>query len=155
MFENEIKAIGLFFFLALLDERKAKAAASQAVDLFLQKMKKSPAPMSSVNLVLATKQIWDKTRGNFNRGRPYYTADSGWAIPDKLDLSPWKEFQKSAPEDEFLVCIWSQVLKIPAQDLSTALEITQGTIRYRLGRAFRKLGTMKSVSDRKMETVRP
>ncbi len=142
MFDTEIKAIGLFFFLSLLEERRAIIAATKATDLFYKKMKKSPQTKPSIVLVMVCKQMWDKSRGNFQRGRPRYTPDSGWLFPMGLELSPWKEFQKTAPEDELLTLIWSQVFKISDADLSTALGITEGTIRYRIGRALRKIGGM-------------
>ena len=145
MFDNEIKAIGLFFFLALLDEQKAIVAATKATDLYYNKMKMSPQTQPGVAVALVCKQVWEKTRGNFMRGRPRYTPDSGWLFPESLELSPWKEFQKSAPEDELLALLWSQVLKISDVDLSQALGITEGTIRYRVGRALRKMGSMAQV----------
>jgi len=155
VFDNEIKALGLFFFLALLDEQRAIAAATKATDLYYHKMKTSPQSQPGVAVVLVSKQVWDKSRSNFMRGRPRYTPDSGWLFPEGLDLSPWKEFQKSAPEDELLVLIWSQVLKISEVDLSQALGITEGTIRYRVGRALRKMGSMAQASGgRKTEVVR-
>jgi len=63
-------------------------------------------------------------------------------VPEGLDLGPWREFQKSSSEDELLSVIWSKILKIDDDDISEGLGITQGTIRYRLGRALRKLGSM-------------
>lgn len=158
MYEKEIKAIGLFFFLALLDERKAKISATKAVGIFLRRMKKNPQMSTSVTVVAVTKKIWDKSRAQHSRGRPQFTPDSGWLFPKDLDLSPWMEFQKSAPEDELLVSIWTQGLKISNQDLSLALGITEGTIRYRLARAFRKIGGMlpptDNKPDKKIELVR-
>jgi len=155
MFDNEIKAIGLFFFLALLDENRALIASTKATDLFYRRMKKSPQTKPGIALVMVCRQMWEKSRGNLYRGRPRYNPDSGWLFPEGLDLSPWKEFQKSAPEDELLAMIWSQVLKISESDLSTALGITEGTIRYRVGRALRKMGSMtQSNPGRGLEVVR-
>ena len=155
MFDNEIKAIGLFFFLALLDDQRAVACATKATDLFYQKMKTSPQTKPSVAMVMVCKKIWDKTHGSFQRGRPRYAPDSGWLFSENLDLSPWKEFQKTATEDELLSLIWSQVLKISDAELSTALGITEGTIRYRVGRALRKMGGMvHSAGGHRSEVVR-
>ncbi|MNT80198.1 hypothetical protein D3C72_2196280 [compost metagenome] len=68
--------------------------------------------------------------------------ESGWLIPEGVDLGPWREFQKTASEDELLTVIWSKILKLSDHEISEGLGITQGTIRYRLGRALRKLGSM-------------
>jgi hypothetical protein len=117
-------------------------------------MKISPESNPSVVLVLVTQQIWVKMRGNFFRGHPFITGDSGWQLPDRLDLSPWKEFQKIAPEDELLAVIWSQILGLKDEDISTALGFSEGTLRYRMGRALRKLGGVMPVGARRLETVR-
>jgi hypothetical protein len=142
MFDQEIKSIGLFFFLALLDDRKALSTANKAVDLFFLKMKKSPQTKPSVAVVSITNQVWNKTKGDSQRGRPQFVEDSGWVLPKDLDLAPWKEFQKNSPEDELLTLIWSRILGISDQDLSLALGLTEGTVRYRVGRAVKKLGGM-------------
>ena len=154
MFDAEVRAISLFFFFALLDDKRSMAAAAKATDLFFHRMKISPQTKPAVAVVTVTRQIWEKSRGNFFRGRPNFSADSGWLIADGLDLSPWKEFQKGSPEDEMLALIWSQILKIKDEDISVALGLTEGTLRYRVGRALRKLGGMTQLSVRKLEAVR-
>ena len=142
MTENDVKSIALFFYFALLDDQKAIEAASQALALGRARKQRNPELKSSVALVAATKTVWDKFKARVARGRPNTTIESGWLIPDGVDLGPWREFQKSASEDELLTVIWSKILKIEDDDISEGLGITQGTIRYRLGRALRKLGSM-------------
>lgn len=154
MFENEIKLLALFFFFATLDDQKAIATASRAADMFYLRMKKSPNQNPKIALVSITKQVWDKSKSNFFRGQPHYSIESGWLLPEGLDLSAWKEFQKNAHEDELLALIWSKVLKIEEADISVALGITEGTLRYRIGRGLRKLGSMSQSPKSKLEIVR-
>ena len=154
MFENEIKSIALFFFFAVLDDKKAIHTSSRASDLFYLRMKKNPNQNPNVALVTVTRQAWDKSKNNFYRGRPQYSIESGWLIPTGLDMSPWKEFQKSSHEDELLAVIWSKILKIPEADISLALGITEGTLRYRIGRGLRKLGGMTHNFKKNLEVVR-
>ncbi|KYG66891.1 hypothetical protein AZI86_07625 [Bdellovibrio bacteriovorus] len=142
MTENDVKSIALFFYFALLDDQKAVEAASQALALGRARKQRNPELKNPVALVAATKAVWDKFKARVARGRPNTTIESGWLIPDGVDLGPWREFQKSASEDELLTVIWSKILKIEDDDISEGLGITQGTIRYRLGRALRKLGSM-------------
>ena len=142
MTEADIKSIALFFYFALLDDKKAIEASSQALALCLEKKKRHPEINSSIALVAGTKAVWDKFKTRVARGRPNTSVESGWLIPDGVDLGPWREFQKTASEDELLTVIWSKILKINDQEISEGLGITSGTIRYRLGRALRKLGTM-------------
>lgn len=142
MTEAEINSISLFFFFILLDDQKALDASSQAVALFKSKIEKKTDISREALLVSVTKTIWDKCRARIIRGRNYSLNSNLWNIPEGLDLGPWKEFQKTASEDELLTLVWSKVLKISDQDISTALNITTGTVRYRLGRALRKMGVM-------------
>ncbi|MEK2689601.1 hypothetical protein [Bdellovibrio sp. GT3] len=142
MTEADIQSIALFFYFALLDDRRAIEASTQALALCRDKKKRNPELSNPVALVAATKITWDKFKVRVTRGRPNTTVESGWLIPEGVDLGPWREFQKTASEDELLTVIWSKILKIEDNDISEGLGITQGTIRYRLGRALRKLGTM-------------
>lgn len=142
MTEADIQSIALFFYFALLDDQKAIEASSQALALSRARKQKNPNLKSSVAIVASTRAIWDNYKSRISRGRPNTSIESGWLIPEGVDMGPWREFQKSASEDELLTVIWSKILKIGDDDISEGLGITQGTIRYRLGRALRKLGSM-------------
>ncbi|KYG69129.1 hypothetical protein AZI87_07880 [Bdellovibrio bacteriovorus] len=142
MTEADVQSIALFFYFALLDDQKAIEASSQALALGRARKQRNPDLKNSVAIVAATKTVWDRYKSRVARGRPNTSVESGWLIPDGTDLGPWREFQKSASEDELLTVIWSKILKLEDDDISEGLGITQGTIRYRLGRALRKLGSM-------------
>ena len=142
MTEKDVQSIALFFYFALLDDQKAIEAASQSLALGRARKNRNPNLKNSVAIVAATKAVWDKYKVRVARGRPNTSIESGWLVPEGVDLGPWREFQKSASEDELLTVIWSKILKIEDDDISEGLGITQGTIRYRLGRALRKLGSM-------------
>lgn len=142
MTENDIKSIALFFYFAFLDDQKAIEASAQALALGRAQKQKNPEIKNSVVIVSVTKTLWDKSRSKISRGRPNITLESGWLLPDAMDLGPWREFQKSSTEDELLTVIWSKILKISDDDISEGLGLSQGTIRYRVGRALRKLGNM-------------
>ncbi|WP_295902047.1 hypothetical protein [uncultured Bdellovibrio sp.] len=142
MTEADVQSIALFFYFALLDDQKAIEASSQALALGRARKQRNPNLKNSVAIVAATKSVWDRYKARVARGRPNTSVESGWLIPEGIDLGPWREFQKSASEDELLTVIWSKILRIEDDDISEGLGITQGTIRYRLGRALRKLGSM-------------
>lgn len=148
MTETDVQAIALFFYFALLDDQKAIEASSQALALSRARKQKNTELKSSVVIVAATSRVWEKYKPRLIRGRPNTTVESGWLIPEGLDLGPWREFQKSASEDELLTVIWSKILKINEDDISEGLGLTKGTVRYRLGRALRKLGSMTQNMDK-------
>lgn len=142
MSENDVKAIALFFFFAFLDEGKAIEATTEAVENCRHRISKKANTKTSVALVAASKQVWDKNKKRVIRGRSNYHAESGWLLEKGIDMGSWKEFQKSVQEEELLSLIWSQILRISDEDISLGLGISVGTLRYRVGRALRKLGSL-------------
>lgn len=144
MIQIDVKSIALFFFYATLDEKRAIEAASTAFEQARKKLSKNPQMKPTVAIVAVTKQVWEENSGRFLRGRPNYSLESGWLLPEKVDLGPWKEFQKVSQEDEFLCLIWSKILKISDEDISLGLGVSIGTLRYRIGRALRKLGSISN-----------
>jgi Response regulator containing a CheY-like receiver domain and an HTH DNA-binding domain len=142
MSEADAQSIALFFYFAFLDDRRAVEASIQALAFCRDRKKKNPELPSSVAIVAATKTVWNRYKNRIARGRPNTSVESGWLIPEGVDLGPWREFQKTASEDELLTVIWSKILRFSDHEISEGLGITQGTIRYRLGRALRKLGSM-------------
>ncbi|MFS4458755.1 hypothetical protein [Bdellovibrio sp. HCB2-146] len=142
MTETETQSIALFFYFAFLDDQKAIEAAARALVFCRERKRKNPELKPSVALVASTKTVWNRYKARISRGRPNTSIESGWLIPEGVDLGPWREFQKTASEDELLTVIWSKILKISDNDISEGLGITSGTIRYRLGRALRKVGSM-------------
>lgn len=155
MGESEVKSIALFFFFAFLDDRRALEASTQAISIWTEKKKKNPQFNNNVLIIMSTFFVWTKHHLKLNRGNPNISTDAGWMIPTDLDLGPWREFQKLATQDELLAVIWSKVLEISEKDIAQGLGVSEGTVRYRLGRALRKLGSMaQGVSTKKLNAVK-
>ena len=142
MDEIDIRALALFFFFALLDDRKAIECSVQAMTICHERKKRNPELKNSIAVVYATAKIWERVHLKIQRGLPNSSMESGWLVPANIDLGPWREFQKNATNDELLTVIWSKILNYSDQDISEALGLTVGTVRYRLARSFRKLGGM-------------
>ena len=138
----DARSIALFFFYALMDEQRAIEATSKAIQHYRARMAKNPEKKPAVTLVAATAEIWKSESHRMIRGRQNFAFGPGWNLPAGLDIGPWKEFQKTAQEDEFLAVIWSQILQISDEDIAMGLNISIGTLRYRLGKALRKLGAL-------------
>lgn len=154
MGDSEVRAFALFFFFACLDEYRAKDAASKAADEYERLLRRDSSLDPAVGVVLASSKIWGQYRSRISRGRPQFSSDSGWLLPDQVDLGHWKEFQKSAPEDELLAVIWVHLLGYSEARVSQALGLTEGTLRYRVGRGLRKLGSFLSSTGRPLKAVR-
>lgn len=142
MSESDIKALALFFYFALLDNRKAIDLSISALGICNDLKKQYPQLKSSVLVISATAEVWRRQQFKIQRGLPNTSVDSGWLIPPDVDLGPWREFQKNANDDELPTVIWSRILNYSDEDISEGLGLTTGTVRYRLARSFRKLGGM-------------
>lgn len=149
MNEGDVKALALFSYFAYLDDSRASDAASKALVFASERIRKNKSGASSGEaIVYATHKVWQELQGHLLRGHPTAAGQKIWQLPKGLDLGPWKEFQKNATEDELLVVIWSQILGINDEDIAQALGVTEGTIRYRMARALRKLGAMNQPARR-------
>ncbi len=141
MDELAIRDISLFFFFCLLDEEKAYDFSSRAVDEYFELKRKSPSEKVQILVVKATFKIWKKFSSKIQRGRPHMTKQLGWTWPHDINFGPWMEFQKNTIWDEFIVSVWAFFLKYSDEEIAQGLEMTPGTIRYRLGHALKKLGS--------------
>jgi DNA-directed RNA polymerase specialized sigma24 family protein len=63
-----------------------------------------------------------------------------WDLPDRTDLGSWMKFQKSASDEELIVITFVKILGFSEKDISTALNVSAGTVRYRVGKAVRQIG---------------
>lgn len=144
MTENDVRAIALFFFYALLDDQKAIEAGARALNLAKDIKRKNTNISTSLALITATDQVWKKEEAEARRQFAIRSLNKGWALPDGTDLSPWRDFHKQSTGDEISVVIWSKILGLPESEIALALELPEGTIRYRVNHALRKLGDLTS-----------
>ena len=144
--EAQIKSVALFFFFSLLDEKAAFQATTKTLGQSFRRQRRkdddeSDAPSRLVHL---TQKNWEKWNNKKKAGQSLITYEAGWLLKPDIDLGPWKEFRKEADPDEFLAVIWSHILKFSDQHISEGLGVTIGTVRHRVGRGLRHLGSLKA-----------
>lgn len=143
MTDSSLRSISLFFFFAALEERLVVTASQQAVRSLRQGTSAQPtAEVDSVRLVRVTAEIWEEIRHQVNRGSLHFLPGPNWTFPKQVSLGPWREFHKHATEDELPILIWCKILGIHERDVAQGMNLPEGTVRHRLGRALRKLGGM-------------
>ena len=140
MKESDVRAVTLFFLFAFADEPAALSAAAEAVRRLRGKKLSETDPIEPSLIVSVTFEVWRKFKRRLRRPRTAPMLSRHWSLPEGTDFAPWRDFQKAAAEDELLSAIWARILGISETDIAKGLGLTDGTIRYRLGRAFRKLG---------------
>jgi len=151
MLEELISTCALFYFLITLDDKIATDATIRTLRLFKQNNKlkiqsaqnenfKNSSEMES--LIKLCLQEWHQIRIHFRKERIQIINTKSLHWPEHIDLNPWKEFQKNAPEKELVAVTLVHVLGISESLLARCLNQSEGTIRYRVGNGLALLGQM-------------
>ena len=144
--EAQLRAVALFFYFSLQDEKLARQASSKSISLLVSKLKTSGHSSEQLNpaLVSITKKVWDSFKKSIRNTQSAVSYEGGWILPQGMDLGAWRKFRKESLEEEFLIVIWSSILKLSDEDISQGLGMTVGTVRHRVGRGLKRLGSMVS-----------
>ena len=145
MSEQQLRAVALFFAFALPEERIAMQAAEKAVTEIKSEITKSNAKSDeskNVLIVRACRNSFQRSKKQIQRRNPRFQFGKSVLFPDHTDPSPWIRFQAEAGDDELLAVILNKILKIPEVEIAQGLDISDGTVRYRVSRAVRRLGRL-------------
>jgi hypothetical protein len=131
-----VRPLSLFFFFSLMNETKSIHYTIKAIEK-LKKLK--PGTDISKMMIRIASELLTKS----NNTEVYITKNVGefWILPMDLELGPWKEFHKKISKKELVSLLWGLVIKLPEDDITYALNITQGTHRYRISSALKQLGS--------------
>ncbi len=131
-----IRPLSLFFFFSLMNETKSIHFTIKTIEK-LKKLK-SGSDLNKMMIKIAT-DYFSKNKNT----EVYITKNVGefWILPADLELGPWKEFHKKISKNELISLIWGLVIKVGEDDILDALNVSQGTHRYRIASALKKLGS--------------
>jgi hypothetical protein len=149
--------VALFFYFALQDEKLATQATVKALQKIRKRAEATEQEAKGLRtitdlgqeaiLVGVTQKIWNHFKSSIRNTQSAVTHEGGWLVPNGVQLGPWREFRKESAEDEFLILLWSKVLKLSDQGIAKGLNVSTGTVRYRVGSALRVLGRMVRAND--------
>lgn len=138
----EIRSLVLFFFFAFLDEKLALECAGETYAKLNHQMKKHPHQNRQETLWSLTYQMFLRTNKKIKKSFQPNTVrtDLSETIQGPIGLGAWREFQKAIDSEELVVVIYRQILNLTDQQVAACMNITEGTVRYRLGKALPRLG---------------
>jgi len=142
--EQEMRKIVLFFFLTLLEEKAAFEAAHRAVStlktkgLFRNGRDESVARDAAIIAIM--KRIFEQFKKTASRNPLAGQIGLMVDIPKDLDLATWRSFQKMATENESMAVALSKILGFADEAVAMGLNVSLGTVRYRIGKGIRTLG---------------
>jgi hypothetical protein len=137
----------LFFFLLTFNDRIATDATVKIIEVIKNRSSRRTGASSveDTNLecmIECCMEHWQTLHTRFSKEKVQIVSSKLLQWPEHIDLNPWKEFQKRAPENELIAVTWVHVLGIPEQILARALKVSEGTIRYRVGKGLSLLGQL-------------
>lgn len=149
MTDELISKSALFFYLLALDDKIATSAVQKVLELFQAQQRLQSKALDHNDLEVIIKLClnhWQKIKPHLKKDRLHLISTKNIKWPEHLDLNPWKEFQKLAPENELIAVIWVHILGVPESLLARCLNTTEGTIRYRVGNGLSLLGQLNRPS---------
>jgi len=149
--ERQTKTVLLFFALSCLDDKKAFQCAEKAVVTFKSRLRSLPrsAPVSDTNVLLIQSCLQQTAGLKKDKGqrRPFLSPSMNQkstllsGILDE-DWARWSSFHATSTFDERTAVLLTKILGFSKEEIAMALNVTEGTISYRVGRGLRKLGEL-------------
>ncbi len=131
-----LRSVSLYFFLTIPDEKKAHAASLAA----LTQIRRLPSTTNKSLIISILHRLKDKAGKMRVHHWPFKKDDKSWMVPETLDLHAWRSFTSRAEQSECEAVLLSRVLGFSDSEIATGLGVTDGTVRYRVGRGLRVLG---------------
>jgi hypothetical protein len=157
--DEQARRIALFFLFSLVDEKvalqAAHKAAAQVKALSTPKPGSGPTPpdnspqASNAAIIAILRKGFDQHRKLLPRNRPMIEPDSSWVLPTHagkasdlkyIDIQGWFRFQKDSSYTEIVAVVLAKILGFDEYDIAEGLNISIGTVRYRIGKGVRQLG---------------
>jgi hypothetical protein len=132
------QAVAKYFFLSCLDVQKAFSASLKVLaDLHANNWMDEKHRSEWVRalhrgrhrLKVLSNPRWSEVQGI-----------DGFLIPSSLDLGIWSSFLTTAHPEECEAVLLSRILKFSDVEIASGIGVSEGTIRYRVGRGLRHLG---------------
>lgn len=143
----------LFFFLLTLDDKVATEATFKTIDMIRARLS-ARGPLAHQNSEIALETLvrcciehWSLVRFRFQKDKIQVINSKALIWPNHIDLNPWKEFQKRASENDLMAVTLVHVLGIPETLLARCLNVSEGTVRYRVGNGLALLGQLNRPSS--------
>ena len=145
MVQSQIPAVAKFFFLTTQNSDKTHDAIYRTIMRLNKIYKNDPAKEEDASLLVYwTYHYWKllkkkKALLSFLKKKK---AENNvrFVIPQNLDMILWQQYLSEAKDEEALFLVWSCVLNISDFHIAKGMALSDGTVRFRLGNALKKMG---------------
>lgn len=147
----QIKSVALFFYFALLDEEMAEKSARQIIEKARQRLKgmrENESIDSLIVIIHETNQLWLKIQDFRHQAKISTHSKSNFLLPPGTSFGAWRQFHKEASAEDLAAVIWSKVVGAEESKIAQGLGLSEGTVRYRVGKGLRQLGRLIMLGER-------
>ena len=140
--KNVFERSSKLFFFCFLNESwaltTAKQVAADVVDHSYKNLSESEAEVAQLKKI--NKLYLQNLKKKNHQGTTPVLGH--FEIPKTLDLGAWREFRRStSPEDFYITCLF-YIGQYSPDCISQVLKLSPGTIKLRLSRGVKKLGSL-------------
>ena len=142
MSEQDINSIALFFFLALLDEKKCVKLSQKVIKELKKSWKNDSSIDKEQSLISECQVVLEKALdGKSNVIGAVVSNGEDWGLPKNVGLEAWKKFLQTEEISNVIPLIWGEVLGKSDENISKALNLSRGTIQTRIAKGLAHLGS--------------
>jgi hypothetical protein len=141
--QSHVKIISVYFHLLVCNQDLAMDLSNKAFNLFLNSTNKNPKENPEILIV----EICHRLSKDLNLSKcieDNFKFNKQWLNSQKIELSNWIEFAKTTNPEIVMTTLWCLVLEVGYDLVAKAMNLSEGTVRFRLGLATRKLGYIVS-----------
>jgi DNA-directed RNA polymerase specialized sigma24 family protein len=138
--DERARKIALFFLFSLADERVAFQAAHKAIAQFKGSSQQAHLDASTIRIL---KKIYDRHKMLLDRDTiANAEPPSSWLLESGISAEHWLRFKRNSSDQEVLALVFSRIIGFTETEIADGLGVSAGTIRYRVGKALRHLGSL-------------
>ena len=133
-----VECVAKYFFFTCLDEQ---LSFSVSLKVLSELKARNRLDQEHRGHWVQTLHKW-RTKVNHLRPRPWHDSplEKGFILSEEFDLAGWVSFQSNADAHEVEAVLLSRILAFKDEEIAEGLDVTVGTVRYRVGRGLRHLG---------------
>lgn len=136
--DDRVQKITIFFLFAIMDEKIALQAAHRAIAQ-LKTVADEPGDATTARVL---SQTFNAHRKLLPRNRPATMPEAAWRLPSGVDIAAWSKFHRDSSDAEVVALVLSKFLGLNERAIAKGLSVSQGTVRYRVGKAIKHLGAV-------------
>lgn len=138
-----------FFFLTLIDEEKVIHATNEALARYEKLKSKTLQSEKSEEILFIRSCLWAWQRNRFQIQPDFWSwfqleqeriRKQDLFSHSPVPLEPWIKYQKSCRPEEMVCLVLREILQLSESRIAEALNLSEGTIRYRISHGLHTLG---------------